>query len=42
MDVRQRITARKTLKLFNAANTDNFLTIITDPDRDRISPIAVP
>ena len=41
MDVVKRIASGKTLQLLDASDTDNFLSIITNPDGNRVAPEAV-
>ena len=41
VDVVKGSASGETLQLFDASYTDNFLSIITNPDRNRIAPEAV-
>lgn len=41
MDVGQGSAAGKSLEFLNGTDADDFLAIVTDPDRDWVSPISV-
>lgn len=41
MDIRERAATCEALKFFNTADADNLLTIVTDPDGNRVAPVPV-
>ncbi len=41
MDVLERTTARETFEFFDGADTDDFLSVVRNPDRDRVTPESV-